>query len=95
MSDTPRTDWIAERNYNRQQVPAEFARELERELAEIKAFAPAVGQAVDYLAMKGPDTMRDDCMGRLEVLEYKLRKSESALPNAQAQSRPAQKTNKL
>jgi len=55
--------------------------ELERELAEIKAFAPAVGQAVDYLAMKGPDTMRDDCMGRLEVLEYKLRKSESALPN--------------
>ena len=31
MSDTPRTDWLAERNYNRQQVPADFARELERE----------------------------------------------------------------
>jgi len=36
MSDTPRTDWLAERNYNRQQVPAEFARELERENARLQ-----------------------------------------------------------
>jgi hypothetical protein len=35
MSDTPRTDWIAERNYNRQQVPADYARELERENARL------------------------------------------------------------
>ena len=50
MSDTPRTDWLAERNYNRQQVPAEFARELERENARLLSNEASVNDQICEMA---------------------------------------------